>query len=108
MRAQTNFSNAFTPNELSAKWPSSTVRRLQIQRDEFDSRLEPIVFGHRVVADSKEKAFFQSEFVFDGHQGRDREVVMGTIVLLLSHDLLFVGTSESRSITRCLHEACHV
>ena len=28
--------------------------------------------------------------------------------LLLSHDLLFVGTSEIRSFTRCLHEACHV
>ena len=27
--------------------------------------------------------------------------------MLLSHDLLFIGTSEIRSFTRCLHEACH-
>ena len=30
------------------------------------------------------------------------------IMLLLSHNLLFVGTLEIRSFTRCLHKACHV
>ena len=45
----------------SATWPSGTARRLQIQRDEFDSRLELIAFDlHWMVADLKSASSLRS------------------------------------------------